>query len=63
MKKLIIFSVLAVFAASCGSTEPEINQEEEVLREQSDSIIKDRNQEILDSIERAFEAQENDSVK
>jgi len=62
MKKLIILSLIAFFAVSCGSSAPEINEEEEQLREQNDSIIKDRNQEILDSLERALEAQEEDSL-
>ncbi len=62
MKKLIILSLLAFFAVSCGLSAPEINEEEEQLREQNDSIIKDRNQEILDSLERALEAQEEDSL-
>lgn len=62
MKKLIILSLLVFFAVSCGSSAPEINEEEEQLREQNDSIIKDRNQEILDSLERALEAQEEDSL-
>jgi hypothetical protein len=62
MKKLIILSFLAFFAVSCGSSAPEINEEEEILREESDSIIKDRNQDYLDSLERALEAQEEDSL-
>jgi hypothetical protein len=62
MKKLIILSFLAILAVSCGSSAPEINEEEEVLREESDSIIKDRNQDYLDSLERALEAQEEDSL-
>ena len=62
MKKLVLFSVLAVFAVSCSNNN-KTDEQENAERTSTDSIQKTKDEMFVDSLERAEEAAMKDSAK
>jgi hypothetical protein len=60
MKKLLLISALVMVAASCNNGKTEAQEEKQ--RDSIDNVQLDANQRLVDSMERADEARQHDSM-
>lgn len=58
MKKYFLFATIAVIAAACGN-DAKVEKAEEQKRDSAIEVINDANAKMVDSLEKAMDAQAN----